>query len=84
MFGTFETAGDLLLGADAPRNLDRNDRRDMFVGLKLEQEVDAFLHQEVGILESDFRAILAVDRDQTDMFALGDPMYALTDIAREL
>ena len=78
------------------RNLDRDqrdvgfavlrgdDRRDVLVGLELDDEIDLLAHQDVGVALRDLRAVAVVDRDELDALRRGGALQALRDLLREL
>src|SRR5262249_9163089 len=63
--------------------LRRDDRRNMLVCLKFEYETDAFLDQQVGIVECGFRTVPVIDCYQLQVFTGSNAMDALIDVARK-
>src|SRR5262245_4183371 len=61
----------------------RDDRRDVFVSLEFEHQIDAFLDQEIGVAQRRFRAIAVVHGDQLNVFAGRHALDALTDVTGE-
>ena len=64
-----------VLGAD--------NRRDVLVGLELDDEVDLFSNQNVGVALGDFRVVPVVERDQFDALRGGGALEAERHLLRE-
>src|SRR5439155_4366130 len=52
-------------------------------GLELDDEVHALLDEVLGVAEGDLRLVAVVDDDQLDVLALGRPLQARVNLARE-
>ena len=53
-------------GMFASRYFGRDDRRDVLVGLELDDEIDLLAHQDVGVALRDLRVVAVVERDELD------------------
>ena len=53
-----------------------DDRRDVLVGLELDDEIDLLANQDVGVALRDLRAVAVVDRDELDALGRGGALQA--------
>ena len=56
--------------------LGRDDRRDVLVGLELDDQIDLFAHEDVGVALRDLRVVAVVDRDELDALRGGGALEA--------
>src|SRR5579885_890601 len=60
-----------------------DDRRDFFVGLKLDDKINFLLDKKVGVALGDLRVVLIVDDDKLDAFGRGGALKACADFFSE-
>ena len=64
--------------------LRRDDRRDVLVGLELDDEIDFLAHQDVGVALRDLGVVAVVDADELDALRRRGALEAGRDLLREL
>src|SRR5687767_8653473 len=69
---------------DVRRDQLRGDyRRNVFIGLELDRQVDALAYESLGVAQCGLRAVLVIDDDEIDIGARGSGGDAVADCARE-
>ena len=58
-----------------------DDRRDLLVGLELDDQIDALAHEHVGVALRNLRVVAVVDRDQLHAFRRRGTLQAVGDFA---